>query len=111
MNRPKRTVASRCVLYIGGIEADAGMIRDALAESRLGPYELEWVDNLDEGLKRLASTEINAVLLDLGLLHGRDVGNMGKVEQAAPNTPILLVGSDADVERHTGNTAPYCLPK
>jgi diguanylate cyclase (GGDEF)-like protein/PAS domain S-box-containing protein len=87
------------------------MIRSALAASRLGPYELEWVDNLDEGLKRLASTAINAVLLDLGLLHGRDVGNMGRVEQAAPNTPILLVGSDTDVARRTGNTAPYCLLK
>jgi diguanylate cyclase (GGDEF)-like protein/PAS domain S-box-containing protein len=87
------------------------MMRDALAESRLGPYELEWANNLDQGLLRLAASEVNAVLLDLALLHGRDVGNMGRVEQAAPNTPILLVGSDADVGRQTGNTAPYCLLK
>jgi diguanylate cyclase (GGDEF)-like protein/PAS domain S-box-containing protein len=111
MNRPKRAVASRRVLYVGGVEADAATMREALGESRLGPYELEWVDNLADGLQRLASTEISVVLLDLGLLHGRDVGNMGKVEQAAPNTPILLVGSDADVARRTGNTAPYCLVK
>jgi diguanylate cyclase (GGDEF)-like protein/PAS domain S-box-containing protein len=111
MNRPTRAVSPRRVLYVGGPEADARNMRDALAQSRLGPYELEWADNLADGVRRLASTDIDAILLDLGLLHGRDVGNMGTVEQAAPNTPILLVGSDADVARRTGNTAPYCLLK
>jgi len=111
MNRPKTTLASRRVLYIGGVEADASMLRDALAEPRPVPFELEWVDNLADGLRRLASAEISVILMDLGLLHGRDVGHLGKVEEAAPRTPILLVGSDADVARRAGHSSSYCLLK
>jgi PAS domain-containing protein len=111
MNRPEEAVASRCVLYIGGVEADARMIREALAESRLVPYDLEWAANFADGIERLASSGFSAILLDLGLLRAQDIGNLGRVEQAFPQTPILLVGSDVEVSQQTGDAAPYCLVK
>jgi signal transduction histidine kinase len=55
------------VLLVEDNAADARLIQEALAERSDEPFDLETVDTLQMGLKRLNDGGIDAMLLDLGL--------------------------------------------
>jgi hypothetical protein len=55
------------VLLVEDNPADAYLIREALAERRDEPFDLETVNTLQTGLQRLNKGGIDAMLLDLGL--------------------------------------------
>jgi DNA-binding response OmpR family regulator len=57
--------------------ADARLIQAALTEAKGASFDLEWVDNLSSGLKRLSSGEIDIVLLDLTLSSGPGLSGEG----------------------------------
>jgi diguanylate cyclase (GGDEF)-like protein/PAS domain S-box-containing protein len=88
----------RHVLHIGGNTTDARMIREALSGSRCEPYDVEWVWKLSDGLERLTTSQMSAVLLDLQLPDCRGIDALKKLIRAAPATPILVVGADENVE-------------
>ncbi len=86
------------VLHIGGNTTDARRIREALAGSSSEPFSVEWVCRLSDGLERLATRQMSAVLLDLQLSDYPGLDALAILVRAAPATPILVVGTDDDRE-------------
>ena len=71
------------------------VIQRALADSRDGPFDVEWVKGLSGALERLSKNGIQAVLLDLILPDSQGIETFERVLLAAPYVPILvLVGLD-----------------
>ena len=88
------SVGRHRVLHIGGNTTDARTIREALTESKLERYDVEWVTKLADGLERVATNRISVVLLDLQLPDCPAVNALEKLLGAAPAIPILVVGTD-----------------
>jgi diguanylate cyclase (GGDEF)-like protein/PAS domain S-box-containing protein len=86
------------VLHIGGKTTDARRIREALTGSTGEPFTVEWVCRLCDGLERLTTNQMSAVLLDLLLSDCPGFDALETLVRAAPATPILVVGTDDDRE-------------
>jgi hypothetical protein len=68
MSRP-----SDHLLLIEDNPSDAKLVQRALTNTRFGPFQLEWVENLSDGLERLSKGGIDAVLADLSLPDSRGI--------------------------------------
>src|ERR1700730_18605658 len=79
------------VLLIEDNSADAKLIREALTDKRFGPFQIEWVKNLSDGLERLSKGGIEAVLADLLLPDSQGIKTLDRILLAAPGVPILVV--------------------
>jgi PAS domain S-box-containing protein len=84
------------ILLIENDPAAAEKIRAALATTGSGSFEMEWVCQLSEGLERLNKRGIAAVLLGLTLPDSQGIEPFDKVFTAAPDIPILILGSSAN---------------
>jgi signal transduction histidine kinase len=73
---------------------DARLIKEFLGETGK-VFELDWVDSLSKGLKRLNGKD--AVLLDLALPDSTGLDTFEKIHLEAPDLPIIvLTGNDDD---------------
>ncbi len=80
------------VLLIEDNPADARLIREMLAYEKDVSFNLEWKDNLTEGLKRLAGGGVDIVLLDLMLPDSIGRFYTFTTAQAqAPGVPIVIL--------------------
>jgi diguanylate cyclase (GGDEF)-like protein/PAS domain S-box-containing protein len=79
------------VLLIEDNPADAKLIREALTDKRFGPFQIEWVKNLTDGLERLTKGGIEAVLADLLLPDSQGIATLDRLTLAAPRVPILVI--------------------
>src|SRR5580658_9118668 len=86
------------ILLIENDAATAEKIREALATSTAGTFELEWVHELSEGLGRLHDNKIAAVLLDLNLPDSTGMDTFDQVFRVAQDIPILVLGCVEDEE-------------
>jgi diguanylate cyclase (GGDEF)-like protein/PAS domain S-box-containing protein len=84
------------LLLIDGDPADAKIVREALADSREGPFEVEWVTRLSDGLERLSRSGIRAVLLNMFLSDSEGIATFEKLHLAAPRIPILVLSAVGD---------------
>ena len=83
------------VLLIEDNPGDARLVREALADARNTSFELECVDRLSTGLKRLAEGEIDVVLLDLSLPDSSGLDTFAKVHtHASAASIVVLTGLD-----------------
>jgi diguanylate cyclase (GGDEF)-like protein/PAS domain S-box-containing protein len=98
MIRLKTSEGRDLVLHIGGSTTDARRVREALNDSKSEPYDVEWVGRLSDGLERLATNQVSAVLLDLRLPDCLGVDGLEKLLRAAPAIPILVVGAHENEE-------------
>src|SRR5574341_2677358 len=83
------------VLLIEDNPGDARLIKEMLSEEK--DISLEWKDNLQDGLKRLAEGGIDIVLLDL--MMPDSIGGhytFTKVQAQAPGIPIVVMTGFAD---------------
>jgi PAS domain S-box-containing protein len=80
------------ILLIENDETVADAIRAALANSRTGLFDVEWVRQLSEGLERLSKKGIAAVLLDLSLPDSQGLETFDNLFTTAPDVPILILG-------------------
>jgi diguanylate cyclase (GGDEF)-like protein/PAS domain S-box-containing protein len=89
------------LLLIDGDPAAAKVVREALADSRDGPFEVEWVTRLSDGLERVRRAGIRAVLLNMFLPDSAGIETFEKLLLAAPRIPILVLSAvdDEDVAR------------
>ena len=78
-------------LLIEDNPADAGLIRQALVEVPNATFEVEWVDRLHPGLARLATGEIDLILLDLSLPDSHGISTFTTVQVCAPEVPIIVL--------------------
>src|ERR1700730_17333409 len=79
------------VLLIEDNSADAKLIREALTDKRFGPFQIEWVKNLSDGLERLSKGGIEALLADLLLPDSQGLETLDRLLLAAPRVPILVL--------------------
>ena len=86
------------VLHIGGNTTAARAIREALTGSNSELYEVEWARTLSDGLERLTSSRMSAVLLDLQLPDGSGIEALEKLLRAVPAIPVIVVGADENEE-------------
>jgi len=90
------------ILLIENDAAAASRIRAALVEDGSGPFDLEWVRRLSDGLERVEERRergergIDAVVLDLSLPDSRGMETFDKLFAAAPYIPILVLAGDGD---------------
>ena len=84
------------LLLIDANPADQKLIRDALTESRVGPYQIECVENLSGGLEQLNKGGIVAILSDLFLPDSQGLETLDKLLLAAPRVPILVLSGPND---------------
>jgi diguanylate cyclase (GGDEF)-like protein/PAS domain S-box-containing protein len=89
------------LLLIAHDPTDAVVVREALADARDGPFEVEWVTQLSDGLERLRRTGVAAVLLDLAMPACPGVASFEQVLRVAPDIPILVLSSleEEDIAR------------
>ena len=84
--------------------ADASVVQKLLANSRDGPFNIEWVTRCCDGVERLLSPHgerIAAIVVDLFLSDNQGIGTFELLYRASPHVPILVVSSlrDEDVAR------------
>ncbi len=79
------------VLLIEDSPGDARLIKEMLAEETTVFFDLEWVDDLAKGLKRLTATRFQVVLLDLNLPDSRGFNTFARLRTEAPGTPVLIM--------------------
>jgi diguanylate cyclase (GGDEF)-like protein/PAS domain S-box-containing protein len=96
---------SQTILLIQDNSSDATAVREALVNSRDGPFRVEWVRRCRDGLDRLANERnpekratggISAVLVDLFLSDSRGIETFDRVFSAAPHIPILVLCATQD---------------
>ncbi len=86
--------ACLAILLIQDDPASAGRIGVALAAGDAGSFEVEWVQQLSQGLDRLSKKGIAAVLLDLSLPDSEGVATFDKLFAASPDVPILILAGN-----------------
>jgi diguanylate cyclase (GGDEF)-like protein/PAS domain S-box-containing protein len=82
------------ILLIENDPAAAEEIRLALTVAGAGSFDVEWVQQLSEGLQLLKKEKIAAVLLQLSLPDSLGIETFDKLFTAAPDIPILILGGD-----------------
>jgi diguanylate cyclase (GGDEF)-like protein/PAS domain S-box-containing protein len=72
----------------------AAIVQELLAQSREGPFVIEWLRSCAAGLERLSDqtkTAIAAVLVDLSLPGGQGTEIFDRIFRASPHIPILVL--------------------
>ncbi|MFA7241200.1 MAG: PAS domain S-box protein [Sulfuricellaceae bacterium] len=92
---------------------DARLIREMLAEVGQAHFRLEWVENLGKALETLAQQQFAVILLDMSLPDCQGMNCVRRIEQAAPNVPlVILTGLDDEalaVEAVRSGTQDYLV--
>lgn len=86
------------ILVVTNHAGDARNIRDSLLAMGPEPLAVEWVRTLSEGLDRLKTLSIEAVILDLSLPDSQGMETFHKVSISAPGVPILVLSDSAQEE-------------
>jgi diguanylate cyclase (GGDEF)-like protein/PAS domain S-box-containing protein len=84
------------LLLIHADPAAAKVVREALADSTDGTFEVEWVTRLSDGLERVSRSGIKAVLLNVFLPDSEGLDTVERLLMVAPQIPILVLGAVAD---------------
>lgn len=84
------------ILIITAQAIDAEILTDILGSARDGPFEVEWVQHLATGLKRLRMGGVDAILLDLTLPDSAGLATFDTLYAEASHTPIMTLGSVED---------------
>ena len=90
---------SRNVLLVLSDAAEAKAVRRSLANSRDGPFTVEWVSGCGDAIKRLGSQggeAIAAVVVDLFLPDSQGIETFEQLLRAAPHVPILVLSRLCD---------------
>jgi len=86
------------VLLIEDSPGDARLIEEMLSEVNGTPFDVENVSRLSDGLTRIAKGGIDAVLLDLGLPDSVGLDTFKKIQDHAPEVPIVMLTGLDDTE-------------
>lgn len=86
------------VLLIEDNPGDARLIEEMLSEVDGTLFDMENVSRLSDGLTRIRKGGIDAVLLDLGLPDSAGLDTFGKVQDQAPEVPIVVLTGLDDTE-------------
>ena len=84
------------ILLIGPDSSNGGSVRKALTGGGNGSFIVESAARLVDGIERLRTNGIAAVVLDLCLPDSQGIATFEQVWRAAPHIPILVIGSPDD---------------
>ena len=84
------------VLLISAAPREQAEVRAALESIHGRPYRLEVVSSLADGLVRLKSGRLDAILLDLDLPDSRGATSFLRIQPKATNIPIVALVGDHD---------------
>jgi two-component sensor histidine kinase/CheY-like chemotaxis protein len=86
------------VLLIEDNPGDVNLIKKMLGEETDTFCKIDYVNRLDAGLKRLAESDIDVVLLDLGLPDSQGLDTFIKVHKEKTDVPIVVLTGLEDTE-------------
>ena len=84
------------ILIITADATDAKTLEDTLHKAKDGPFNIEWVTRLTDGLERLRAGGIDAILVDLSLPDSQGIETFDSLFSATPQTPILTLSAEED---------------
>jgi two-component system sensor histidine kinase/response regulator len=84
------------VLLVEDNPGDARLIRESLADSTGGSFDVETADKLGTALLRLAAGGVDATLLDLALPDSVGWDTFERVKKQAPAVPIIVLTGLSD---------------
>lgn len=84
------------ILIIEDNPGDARLIREMLGEVETADFESVWADSLTAGLRHLAQTRFDAILLDLGLPDSEGIETIERILSEAPGAPLIVLTGLAD---------------
>ena len=84
------------VLLIEDNPGDVRLIAEALKESRRGSFVLESVGTLAAGIERLATGDVDIVLLDLSLPDSHGLQTFRALKAQGPQVPVVVLSGDED---------------
>lgn len=79
------------ILLIEDNDDDACLIREMLQTKNDAGVDLEWVDRMAKGLRRLAEGKVDLILLDLSLPDSQGLETFDKVQAYAPDLPVVVL--------------------
>ena len=83
------------LLLIEAESADRRTVRKVLAEAR-GILDVDHVTTIQEGIARLGTKSVSAVLLDLTLSEAADLSAVDELRRVAPTVAIMILARAAD---------------
>ena len=86
------------ILLVGDDPAVARVIHEILAGASEGPFLIEWVRHLSQGLNSLKEKVITAVFLDLFLPDSQGIATFAKLLLVDSHVPVLVLASLDDEE-------------
>jgi diguanylate cyclase (GGDEF)-like protein/PAS domain S-box-containing protein len=89
--RENFTDSFRKILLIEGDAADARLIRGALADARGGPFDVQWVRKLSDGIESLRAGTVGAIFADLSLPDSCGMDTLDRLLLAAPDVPVVVL--------------------
>ena len=84
------------ILIITADVADAKELEEVLGNARQGPFAVESVTKLADGLERLQTGGVDAIMVDLALPDSEGIETFDKLFALAPRTPILTLNAAND---------------
>jgi diguanylate cyclase (GGDEF)-like protein/PAS domain S-box-containing protein len=87
------------ILLLQENAAKATLVQELLANSRGGPFTVEWIRSCAAGIDRLTDhgkIAIDAVLIDLHLADGQELDAFAQIFRASPHVPILVLCDPKD---------------
>lgn len=89
---------SNTVLIISDDADDATILMETLATAKDGPFIVEWLRRLSDGMERLKQPGIDLLLVDLFLPDSHGLATFDSLFQSSPGIPIMTL-SDAEGEQ------------
>jgi len=84
------------VLIITSNASDAAVLRAALASAHDGPFAIEWVTGLVDGVERLRAGGVDIVMADLSLPDSQGIATFDQLFAVVPQTPIMTLNAADD---------------
>ncbi len=81
------------ILLIEDNPGDARLMEQMLVGVADDSVRLEWVDRLETGFQRLATEQIDGLLLDLSLPGGHGIETFASIKAKVPDLPIIILSS------------------
>jgi diguanylate cyclase (GGDEF)-like protein/PAS domain S-box-containing protein len=89
-------VMTNRVLIITSNADDAKALQNVLGKEIDGIFKTEWVSHLSDGIERLSSGGIDAIMVDLTLPDKQGIETFDALFAVAPHTPIMILNAVVD---------------
>jgi signal transduction histidine kinase len=79
------------VLVVEDNAGDARLLREMFSKERPGSFEVTHLLRISEALTHLSTTQVDIILLDMGLPDGHGLETVRRTRLVAPNVPVIVL--------------------